>query len=1317
MKKKYFYKRIIGAYLLAILGVGYLLFTTFINMESANRETVAVKQVLDRRLLFENLHNKIRAIETGERGYVITGDEDFLDDYYKGMTGLRKDTNSLRKLQTIEPAIATAIDSLQLLISKKITLVTNLVDVKRRYGYDSVRAIILQKKGKLLSDKIDTSLSSLEGKDMVLLQEANEKRAAFAKAISQRIFLLAVVFMIILLFTYYTIDKDFNKLSDAEILLKYNASLIRNISDPILTTDIQNRVTNWNFYAEQLYGYKEEEVLGKDVFSVFRGSANNRTEELFDLTSGKDTWKGEMIQQHKNGSIIYTDLSISSIKNDDDKNVGSVYVVRDISKRKTAELQLQKLTVNLENEVATKVAELNTVFDRITDAFIALDNDWNYTYVNKKAAELHGKSMEALLGKNIWNENPDVVNEPFYHALQEAKSTNQSIRIELYYSTFDCWFEDLIYPSPDGVSVYYHDITERKKVQNELKEAEEKFRTLVEYSMVGVYIIQGDRFIYINPVMAQMAGYSVEEVLAGKSILDFIYKDDHQVVMENIQSRLKGNLESMNYEMRGVTKGGKLFNVEVFGSVIQYKGKTAILGTLVDISDRKKSMAMLEASENALKISNERFLLVAKATNDAVWDWNMLENNIWGNEVFSALFGLSVGDLIPFDQFLERMHPKDKEYFSKNIQASIDAKESNCIQQFRMYAADDNMLIFKDRANIIYNESGSPVRMLGAMTDITLQKKNEDLIILEKKLSDTLIDSLPGIFYLFNTEGKFYRWNKNFLDVTGYSNGEMSTLHPADLFNDDEKASAQATINNVFTHGKDDLEAGFRCKDGSTIPYFFNGRIIRYQGELCLLGVGIDISEKVKSQQQLLQSEEKYRTIIEQASDGIFISNIEGEYLDVNSRGSKLTGYSREELLQKTVFDLMEPKDVEKYPSKIAALLNGEVVINERNFVCKNGSFLEVEISAQILADGRILSMVRDITERKKIVEALKTSEHKYRLLFEQNPMPMWMLSIPQRQFLDVNKAAIDFYGYSKKEFLKMTAYDIRPVNEIDTLKNYPSEGKMGIHHAGIWTHQKKDSSLVQMDVLTHDIFYEGADARLILVIDVTEKIKAEVALQQSREEFRELATHLEKVREMERTHIAREIHDELGQQLTGLKMDISWLNKRIKSEDVAIKTKIAETITLIDTTVKTVRRISTALRPSILDDLGLVAAMEWQSEDFEKRSEIICNFSSNVSIADVEPDVATGIFRIYQECLTNVLRHAAATKLTSFLQIKDNLLVLHITDDGQGFLINEIGHKKTLGLLGMKERALLMGGSYEITSNPGKGTSVIIIVPLNKSN
>ena len=345
--------------------------------------------------------------------------------------------------------------------------------------------------------------------------------------------------------------------------------------------------------------------------------------------------------------------------------------------------------------------------------------------------------------------------------------------------------------------------------------------------------------------------------------------------------------------------------------------------------------------------------------------------------------------------------------------------------------------------------------------------------------------------------------------------------------------------------------------------------------------------------------------------------------------------------------------------------------------------------------------------------DALRASEKKYRLLFNDNPLPMWINSQADDNFIDVNNAALVAYGYSKREFLRMKLSDLNSFN--NSLKRHlPNEKNAAISLDGVYEHVKKNGQLIKVDILTHDIIYEGKAAILSLANDITAKFEAEESLQKSNEALRDLASHLETIRENERIHIAREIHDELGQQLTGLKMDISWLNRKIKSDDDAVKEKMKDAISLIDKTVITVRRIATELRPSILDDLGLIAAMEWQNEEFEKRSEIKSIFTSNVSQVQVSADVATAVFRIFQESLTNVLRHSKATEVISFFRLENNIITLFIEDNGTGFKEHEIKNKKTLGLLGMKERIQLIRGKYEINGNAGKGTSVIITVPLN---
>jgi signal transduction histidine kinase len=180
--------------------------------------------------------------------------------------------------------------------------------------------------------------------------------------------------------------------------------------------------------------------------------------------------------------------------------------------------------------------------------------------------------------------------------------------------------------------------------------------------------------------------------------------------------------------------------------------------------------------------------------------------------------------------------------------------------------------------------------------------------------------------------------------------------------------------------------------------------------------------------------------------------------------------------------------------------------------------------------------------------------------------------------------------------------------------------------------------------------------------------------------------------------------------------MDISWLSKKIDLSKPEIKEKVDETTAMLDGAVKSVRKIATELRPSILDDLGLIAAMEWQCGEFEKKSGIKVNFACNSSIDSVPVNFNIGLFRILQESLTNIARHAAAKQVMVSLDMEKPAVTLKIKDDGCGFDINTIGKKKTLGLMGMKERTIMMGGVYEIDSQPGNGTTITLKVPLQQT-
>jgi signal transduction histidine kinase len=246
------------------------------------------------------------------------------------------------------------------------------------------------------------------------------------------------------------------------------------------------------------------------------------------------------------------------------------------------------------------------------------------------------------------------------------------------------------------------------------------------------------------------------------------------------------------------------------------------------------------------------------------------------------------------------------------------------------------------------------------------------------------------------------------------------------------------------------------------------------------------------------------------------------------------------------------------------------------------------------------------------------------------------------------------------------------------------------------------------VDYLMKPVVPEVLKSKVAVFVELFNKSER---LRESEEKLRRLAAHLISVREEERAHIAREIHDELGQVLTGLKMEVTWLAKRLKEKSLIEKTD--SMCKLIDSSVQTVRKIATGLRPEMLDDMGLIAAVAWQSKEFQKRTGIRCRSKLPPETVKLDIDISTTMFRIFQEILTNVARHSRATRVDIDLAVTEERVSLEVTDNGVGIPDSEVNGKKSLGLLGMHERALLFGGEVRISGTSGHGTRVAVSIPI----
>ena len=239
---------------------------------------------------------------------------------------------------------------------------------------------------------------------------------------------------------------------------------------------------------------------------------------------------------------------------------------------------------------------------------------------------------------------------------------------------------------------------------------------------------------------------------------------------------------------------------------------------------------------------------------------------------------------------------------------------------------------------------------------------------------------------------------------------------------------------------------------------------------------------------------------------------------------------------------------------------------------------------------------------------------------------------------------------------------------------------------------------------------------RLFTVIlrDVTERVRADEALRRSQDELRELSAAAHTIREQEQRRVAREIHDELGQALTALKMDVAWMLGNLSAGSPTLNEKLNIMQSQLDATVAATRRISADLRPLMLDDLGLMPAAEWLAQNFSERTGIPCRLQIRPPDIELAEPHASALYRILQESLTNVARHARASRVDVILEQVDGALKLTVRDDGRGFSPGETRAQKTYGLLGLRERTILLGGEASITSEPGRGTTVEVRIPVN---
>jgi PAS domain S-box-containing protein len=1109
----------------------------------------------------------------------------------------------------------------------------------------------------------------------------------------------------------------------AEAALKRSEEKLRHVltssADDFYVIDADYRVILINEKAEQnlLKNWGRPVTIGSDILELAPAAKKDFLRKNFE-----QAFAGNRVEYETLNTFEKTQswIAVQYMPVTDEKGlVTGVYVVtRDITEKKVAEEELKQS--NNRFEMITR-----TTNDAVWEWELASGQLWS----NETHQQLYGLTIhDPVPAEGMWRDriHPDdrdlIVNRQ-----REALASDTNVFISEYrflsgdneyVNLYDrCYIVRDETGKPVRMMGSMMDITERKRAEEAVKISEERYRALVENAPEALVVldIEQGKFVTVSESAVKLFNIPKERLLEiGPEQVSPVFQPDGrrsaEAAMIYLQEAIEGGKPA--FEWTHIDSGGKEIPCEVRLVRLPSDKPVLIRGSIINIEERKK----IETER-----SNERNLLRALIDNlpDYIYIKDTSFNYMISNRAFVKLVGARAET--------ETIGKRSEELFGKEIGGINTQEDSRILETGKEIIDRDEPIVTKEGKKLWLLTTKVPLKdkdnnvtgILGISKDITERKLAEEEIVKTNARFQTVSKATSDIVWDRDLISDTLWWNDNYYSNLGYRK-QKEIVHVEEWFthiHPDDVEKVREKVRKVIEGRGSTWQDAYRYlkSDGTYLHFLDRGFILRdNEGKAYkMIGSMVDMTPVYEAQRKISESEEKYRTLVEQAVDAIALYDAGGRILDVNTGSVQLLGYEKEELMKMSLADILTPEEIKVKPVRYDVLRQGESTVKQRNMRRKDGSVIQTEVRSQQLPDGRFLSVIRDLTERLKAQQQIEKEKELSDSIISSLPGVFYFFDHTGK-FLRWNKKFEAVTGYTGEEISGMHPLDFFEGDDKQHISTRIAEVfEKGISDAEAYFVTKAGEKIPYY-FTGASIINEGVLCLLGTGIDISDRKKAELELETSYAAVRKLTEYLQNVREEERTHIAREIHDELGQQLTVLKMDVSWLNKKIPEPDDAIRQKMQELLMMLDETVRTVRRISSELRPSLLDDLGLTAALEWQLKEFEKRSGIKTNFEAPESEIRLPNNVKTAFFRIFQESLTNVARHSEAKSVLVSLGFREDKFVLSIIDDGKGFDRQKMAEKRTLGILGMQERTSMIGGSYNITGKPGKGTTVEVAISLD---
>ncbi|MCF8077403.1 MAG: PAS domain S-box protein [Desulfotignum sp.] len=489
--------------------------------------------------------------------------------------------------------------------------------------------------------------------------------------------------------------------------------------------------------------------------------------------------------------------------------------------------------------------------------------------------------------------------------------------------------------------------------------------------------------------------------------------------------------------------------------------------------------------------------------------------------------------------------------------------------------------------------------------------------------------------------------------------------------------------------------------------------------------IAVDATDLKRTEREMRQSEEKFRTLFESANDAIFL--MKGDlFVDCNPPTEKLFGCTRNQIIGQAPHCFspeIQPdgrNSREAALEKITAVLEGTSQVFEWQHCRLDRSLVDTEVSLNRLklpGETLLMAIVRDITEHRRSKKEIQNQLAEISSYYDNAPIGLAVLDLDLR-FVRINSMLADINGFPAADHVGKSVKEIVPGLE-DTVQKITAEILKTGKPVTDMELVGKTASQPGINRFWLESWYPIVDDAhkitgfSVIIKEITERKRAREEIEKVNQQLRSLSSHLLDTLEKERLSIAREIHDDFGQTLSALKMDINWVRKRLSPDQRPVMDKLGTMTSIINQSVQSVKRICTKLRPAVLDDLGLSDALEWYTAQFQEQTGIRCSLDTETAAMKVNSHIKTAVFRICQEALTNVRRHSKATSVDISLKFTGNWITLEIKDNGKGISNFALIRSKAFGVVGMRERVHAFGGDFDISGQPGVGTCIRVVIPL----